>query len=54
MAAQHFAGRSDLEALRHRLLRFASRNRFWHKEPGMYPLKIDWQPEFYDPGCPFV
>ena len=35
LAAQHFAGRRHLKAFRHRFLCFASRYRFWHKEPGM-------------------
>jgi hypothetical protein len=35
LAMKHFAGPGDFEALRHRFLRFASRYRFWHKEPGI-------------------
>ena len=35
MATQHFPGSRNLEALCHRFFRFASRNRFWHKEPAI-------------------
>ena len=38
LATQHFAARRYLEALGYRFLRFASRYRFWHKEPGIYTL----------------
>ena len=47
MAAQHLARRGHFEALRDRLLGFASRNRFWHKEPGMYLHDADWQPKIF-------
>ena len=47
VATQHFAGRSHLKAFGDRLLCFASRNRFWHREPGMYLRDMDWQPEFF-------
>lgn len=34
LATQYFARRSHLKAFSHRFLCFASRYRFWHKEPG--------------------
>jgi hypothetical protein len=45
VAPQHFAGRRDLKALRHRFLCFASRYRFWHREPGTYTLESSSQQE---------
>jgi hypothetical protein len=50
MAAQHFSGPSNLEALCHRLLCFASRNRFWHKEPAIYNEDPAWQMESVKTG----
>jgi len=47
MAMQHLAGSSHFKAFSDRLLRFASRNRFWHGEPGIYLCDVDWQPEFF-------
>jgi hypothetical protein len=35
LATEHFARRSQLKTLRHRLLRFASRYGFRHKEPAI-------------------
>jgi hypothetical protein len=35
LGTKHFSCPSDFEALYHRFLRFASRYRFWHKEPGI-------------------
>ena len=45
LATQHFAGRRYLKALRHRFLRFTSRYRFWHREPGTYTLDPTSQPK---------
>ena len=45
MAPQHFAGCRDLKALRHCFLCFASRYRFWHREPGTYTFEYSSQPE---------
>jgi hypothetical protein len=45
VATQHFAGRRYLKALRHRFLCFASRYRFWHREPGTYTLESSSQLE---------
>ncbi len=45
VAPQHFAGRCYLEAFGHRFLRFASGNRFWHREPGTYTLEFTSQLE---------
>ena len=47
MGAQHFTGRSHSKAFRNGFLRFASRNRFRHREPGMYLRDMDWQPEIF-------
>jgi hypothetical protein len=54
VAAQHFTGRSHFKAFGDRLPCFASRNRFWHREPGMYLRDMDWQPEFLEIGRPPV
>jgi hypothetical protein len=45
VATQHFAGCGDLKAFRHRLFGFASRYRFWHREPGTYTVESSSQPE---------
>jgi hypothetical protein len=45
---QHLSGRSHFKAFSDRFPGFASRNRFWHREPGMYLRGMDWQPEFLD------
>jgi hypothetical protein len=45
VATQHFAGRRYLEAFRHRFFGFASRYRFWHREPGTYTLESSSQLE---------
>jgi hypothetical protein len=45
VATQHFAGCRYLKALRHRFLCFASRYRFWHREPGTYTLESSSQLE---------
>jgi hypothetical protein len=45
LTTQDFAGRGDLKALRYRFFRFASRYRFWHREPGTYTLKSGTQQE---------
>jgi len=45
VASQHFAGRCYLKAFGHRFLRFASGNRFWHREPGTYTLESTSQLE---------
>ena len=45
VATQHFAGRRYLEAFRHRFFGFASRYRFWHREPGTYTLESTSQQE---------
>src|SRR5260370_19680228 len=47
MGTHHFACGSHSKALSDRLLRFASRNRFWHREPGIYLCDVDWQPESF-------
>jgi hypothetical protein len=45
LASQHFAGRRNLEALRHSFFCFASRYGFWHREPGTYTLASSSQQE---------
>ena len=45
VASQHFAGRCYLKAFGHRFFRFASGNRFWHREPGTYTLESTSQLE---------
>jgi hypothetical protein len=47
MAAQHFPGRSHFKTFGDRLPCFASCNRFWHWEPGMYLRDLDWQQQFF-------
>jgi hypothetical protein len=45
LATQDFAGRGYLKAFCHRFFRFASRYRFWHREPGTYTLESGTQQE---------
>jgi hypothetical protein len=45
LTTQDFAGRGDLKAFRNRFFRFASRYRFWHREPGTYTLESGTQQE---------
>jgi hypothetical protein len=45
LATQDFAGRGYLKAFCHRFFRFASRYRFWHREPGTYTLEPGTQQE---------
>jgi hypothetical protein len=45
--SQHFSGPGDFKAFRDRFFCFASRNRFWHKEPGTYIRETVWQLESY-------
>jgi hypothetical protein len=50
LTTQYFAGRGDLEAFRYRFFRFASRYRFWHREPGTYTAESGTQQETAGPG----
>jgi hypothetical protein len=45
LATQDFAGRGYLKAFCHRFFRFASRYRFWHREPGTYTAESGTQQE---------
>ena len=45
VATQDFTGRRYLKAFRHRLFGFASRDRFWHREPGTYTVEATSQQE---------
>jgi len=45
LTTQDFAGRGDLKAFRYRFFRFASRYRFWHREPGTYTAESGTQQE---------
>jgi hypothetical protein len=43
VTSHHFSGPGNFKAFRHRFFRFASRNRFWHKEPAIYIRETVWQ-----------